>query len=311
MPAKVVVRNLSKNYGKIAALRDLNLEIGTGEIFGLLGTNGAGKTTAVECLVGLRTVDAGEIAIDGIDLRHQSAEAKQRIGVVLQSTALPDQITPTEALDLFGSLYRQRINPLVLLERFGLTSEAHKRFASLSGGQRQRLALALAFVNKPDLVVLDEPTTGLDAHARRELHEAILRLKDEGHTVLLTTHYLEEAERLCDRVAIINRGQLVATGTPRELIDRVNGHHTVTLLTKIEVSLQRLKELPAVLSVSVEGLSVRLATSDGSRTVQALMPLLATDHIELVDLHLRRATLEEAFVGLTQNDRDKSPGDST
>ena len=178
-------------------MRDLNLEIEAGEIFWLLGTNGAGKTTAVECLTGLREPDRGEILIGGINVRQEAAEVDgQRIGVVLQSTALPDQITPREALALFGSLYRQRIEPMALLERFSLTHQADARFITLSGGQRQRLALALAFVNRPRLLILDEPTTGLDAHARRELHEDILRLKREGHTVLLTTHYLEEAERL-------------------------------------------------------------------------------------------------------------------
>ena len=309
MSPKVVVRNLCKNYGAVVALHGLDLEIATGEIFGLLGTNGAGKTTAVECLLGLRVPDDGQILVDGIDVRHDSAEARQRIGVVLQNTALPDQITPVEALTLFGSFYGQRTKPEVLLERFGLAGQSKARFGSLSGGQRQRLALALAFVNQPDLVVLDEPTTGLDPHARRELHEEILRMKADGHTVLITTHYLEEAERLCDRVAIIDRGRLVVTGTPRELTG-ANGYQTITLATDRPLDLAELTSLPNVIKVFAEGLEVRLSTTDGARTVQALLPVLAAGHAKLIDLHLRRATLEEIFLGMTQSDR-ANPAEGT
>jgi ABC-2 type transport system ATP-binding protein len=306
MPAKVVIRNLCKNYGSIAALRGLNLEIAAGEIVGLLGTNGAGKTTAIECIVGLRTPDDGQVLIDGIDIRDESAEARQRIGVVLQNTALPDQITPIEALALFGSLYRQRTEPAVLLERFGLTAQTRSRFNSLSGGQRQRLALALAFVNKPSLIILDEPTAGLDPQARLELHDAILRLKAEGHTVLLTTHYLEEAERLCDRVVIVDRGLVITTGSPGELIARAKNHQTITVLTDRPVNADRLAQLPGVRKLVAEGLKVELSTTEGTATIQALLPLLALEQVALVDLHLRQTTLEDAFLGLIRTDRENS-----
>jgi ABC-2 type transport system ATP-binding protein len=309
MPAEVDVRHLRKNYGSVVALRDLNLQIEAGEIFGLLGANGAGKTTAVECMVGLRDADEGEILIGGSDIRRQSSQAKQRIGVVLQSTALPDHLTPAEALALFGSLYCRQADTSALLKRFGLTAQANARFASLSGGQRQRLALALAFVNQPNLVVLDEPTNGLDAHARRELHDDILRIKSEGHTVLLTTHDLGEAERLCDRVAILDHGRVVIVGSPRELIERASGHHTITLQTERAIDGKALTKLAGVSKVSGDGLTVQLSTNDSTRTIQALLPLLAAAHAGLVDLHLRRASLEEVFLDLIENDSENNPGD--
>ena len=308
MSAEVDVRHLCKNYGNVTALRDLNLQIEAGEIFGLLGPNGAGKTTAVECVVGLRDADEGEILIGGSDIRRQSKEAKQRIGVVLQSTALPDHLTPAEALTLFGSLYRRRAPVSVLLKRFGLTVQANTRFGSLSGGQRQRLALALAFVNQPSLVVLDEPTNGLDAHARRELHDDILRIKSEGHTVLITTHDLGEAERLCDRVAILDHGRVVVVGSPRELIARASGHHTIILQTDRAVDRDSLAKLAGVSKISGDGLIAHLSTNDSIRTIQALLPLLAGAQAELVDLHLRRASLEEVFLNLIENDPEKNTG---
>ena len=199
MPAHVVVRDLRKSYAGVEAVRGVSFNIGAGEIFGLLGPNGAGKTTTVECLIGLREPDAGELEVCGFDARRNPREVKQMIGVALQSTSLQDKITPREALRLFGSFYRERVPPGELLERFALTEKADARFETLSGGQRQRLAIALAFVNRPKLVLLDEPTTGLDPQSRRELHAAIAQMKHDGYTVLFTTHYLDEAEHLCDR----------------------------------------------------------------------------------------------------------------
>ena len=218
--AKVVVHDLQKHYGDIHAARRRQLRDRDGEIFGLLGPNGAGKTTTVECVIGLRDPDDGAIEVCGIDARRHPREVKQKIGAALQTTSLQDKITPREALALFGAFYRRRRTAAELLERFALADKADVAFDTLSGGQRQRLALALAFVNGPELVFLDEPTTGLDPQSRRELHGEIVRMKQDGHTVLLTTHYLEEAEALCDRIAIIDRGQIVAAGAPRELIAR-------------------------------------------------------------------------------------------
>ena len=193
-------------------MEGISFEVGAGEIFGLLGPNGAGKTSAVECILGLREPDGGIITVCGMDARREPAAVKRRIGAALQSTALQDQITPREALRLFGAFYQDSVPPGELLERFDLVEKADARFETLSGGQRQRLALALAFVNRPEVLFLDEPASGLDPQARRDLHESIRGFRREGRAVLLTTHYIEEAHALCDRLAILDQGRIVATG---------------------------------------------------------------------------------------------------
>lgn len=304
MPATVIVRDLQKRYGSVAAVRGVSFEIAPGEIFGLLGPNGAGKTTTVECLTGLREPDGGEIEVCGVDARKQPAEVKQRIGVALQSTSLQDHITPREALRLFGAFYRERAEPAALLARFGLEEKADARFSTLSGGQRQRLALALAFINNPQLVVLDEPTTGLDAQVRRELHADIARIKESGCTVLLTTHYLEEAERLCDRLAIIHGGQIVATGTPRELIARSSGAQTVRVATTRPLAAEALARLAGVEDVNVEsgGTVATWQTRQSTESVAALMRLLVQEKNELLELQVKKASLEDVFLALTREE---------
>jgi ABC-2 type transport system ATP-binding protein len=304
MSAQVIVRDLSKRYGGVEAVRGVSFEIQAGEIFGLLGPNGAGKTTTLECLVGLREVDGGEIEVCGLDARKQPGEVKQRIGVALQSTALQDKITPREALKLFGAFYRERAEPAALLERFALTEKADARFDTLSGGQRQRLALALAFVNKPELVLLDEPTTGLDPSARRELHAEILRMKADGHTVLLTTHYLDEAEQLCDRIAIIDHGRVIATGAPRELIAQSSASQSVTLVTNPVIAIAAVARLAGVSEVRSEiggwGGAVKFRTTRPAETLAGLAGLIAEQRVELVELSVKKASLEDVFVGLTK-----------
>jgi ABC-2 type transport system ATP-binding protein len=304
MPAKVIVRDLRKRYDGVEAVGGVSFTIEPGEVFGLLGPNGAGKTTTLECLIGLREPDAGDLQVCGFDARRHPREVKQRIGVALQSTALPDQITPREALRMFGAFYRERAAPERLLERFALTEKADARFDTLSGGQRQRLALALAFVNQPELVFLDEPTTGLDPQSRRELHAAIARMKEDGYTVLFTTHYLDEAEALCDRVAIIDRGRIVATGTPRELVARTSGLQSVTLVTERPLERSRLAGLPGVteLVCDADGTTVRFQTANAPDTLAGLAPLLAAAGAELLDLHVRKASLEDVFLGLTRSE---------
>lgn len=281
-------------------MRGVTFNINGGEIFGLLGPNGAGKTTTVECLIGLREPDGGAIEICGIDARRQPHEAKQKIGVALQTTALQDQITPREALRLFGSFYREQVDPDSLLERFALKPKADARFDTLSGGQRQRLALALAFVNRPQLVLLDEPTTGLDPQSRRELHAEIVRMKEEGYTVLLTTHYLDEAEQLCDRVAIIHGGRIVGTGAPRELIAQASGAQTVTLTTRQPVDHRRFANLPGVENLRCEGTTVVFQSAQPALTLSAVMQLLLEQRIEMVELRMQKASLEDVFLGLTR-----------
>jgi ABC-2 type transport system ATP-binding protein len=295
----VIVRDLRKRYGQVEAASGVSFEIQEGEIFGLLGPNGAGKTTTVECIVGLREPDEGQIEICGIDARRRPQDVKEKIGAALQTTALQDKISPREALRLFGALYRDRAEPQQLLDRFALAEKADAPFDSLSGGQRQRLALALAFVNKPELVFLDEPTAGLDPRSRRELHEEIARMKRDGHTVLLTTHYIEEAERLCDRVAIIDRGRIIATAAPRELIARSRATPSVTLVTTRPIDCDPLASLPGIQDLVCDGVSVRFRSRHVASTLTELMRRLDTQGVELAELHLLRATLEDVFLELT------------
>jgi ABC-2 type transport system ATP-binding protein len=255
----------------------------------------------------LREADAGALEVCGLDARKQPREVKQRIGVALQSTALQDKITPREALKLFGAFYRVRAEPAALLARFALTEKADARFDTLSGGQRQRLALALAFVNKPELVLLDEPTTGLDPAARRELHAEILQMKRDGHTVLLTTHYLDEAEQLCDRIAIIDRGRVIATGAPRELIAQSSASQSVTLVTEPGIDGAAVAGLPGASEVRSEGGAVKFRTARPTETLAALAALLAARRLELVELQVKKASLEEVFVGLTKSAAGEDP----
>jgi ABC-2 type transport system ATP-binding protein len=220
MTFQLSVRNLSKAYGRTQATSQVSFGVAAGEVFGLLGPNGAGKTTTVEAILGLVEPDTGEIEVCGIDARRHPAAAKARIGAALQSTGLQDKITPREALALFASLYGRPADVAGLLTRFGLDEKADAAFDSLSGGQRQRVALALAFVNTPDVVILDEPTASLDPQMRRELHSHIRAMRDEGRAVLLTTHDMDEAEQLCDRIGVLSAGRIVAEGVPRDLVAR-------------------------------------------------------------------------------------------
>ncbi|MBC7367245.1 MAG: ABC transporter ATP-binding protein [Undibacterium sp.] len=307
MADKLVVRDLWKRYGTAEAVRGVSFSIQAGQIFGLLGPNGAGKTSTLECLLGLREADSGDVEVGGLDARKFPREVKQKIGVALQNTSLQDKITPREALRLFGSFYPRRATPDTLLERFALTDKADAPFDSLSGGQRQRLALALAFVNEPELVILDEPTTGLDPQARRELHEEILRMKRDGYTVLITTHYLEEAEQLCDRIAIIDQGKIVATGAPRELIAQSSGAQSVSLTTAAALDPAALALLAGVTELRSEGATVYFRTGDATQTLAALMALLVEQGAEIADLQVRKASLEDVFLKLTRAESAAPP----
>jgi ABC-2 type transport system ATP-binding protein len=299
MSAKVVVRNLRKRYGGTEAASGVSFDIEEGEIFGLLGPNGAGKTTTVECVIGLRDPDEGEIEICGLDARQRPREVKQKIGAALQTTALQDKVTPREALSLFGAFYRKSSTPDTLLERFNLLPKADAPFDALSGGQRQRLALALAFVNQPELVFLDEPTAGLDPQSRRELHGEIERMKADGHTVLLTTHNMEEAAQLCDRLAIIDRGQIIATGAPGDLIATSSAMQSVSLLTAPPIDPGTLSDVAGLEDLTFDGPRVRFRTVQVHRTVAEVLTRLAAHHVDVTELHVQRATLEDVFLELT------------
>lgn len=295
----VIVRDLRKQYGDVVAAQGVSFEIERGEIFGLLGPNGSGKTTTLECIIGLREPDRGDIEVAGIDARRNPQAVKARIGAVLQTTSLQDKITPREALALFASFYKRASRPDDLLERFALVEKADAPFDSLSGGQRQRLALALAFVSNPELVFLDEPTTGLDPQSRRELHAEIARMKADGHTVLLTTHYLDEAEQLCDRIAIIDRGRIVASGAPHDLIAASATCQSVALITSTPLAPSLLAAVAGIDDLAIEGTRTTFRTSTVNRTLGELLQTLDAHGVELMDLRVRKATLEDIFIGLT------------
>ena len=306
MPAKVIVRDLRKQYNGVEAARGVSFEIQDGEIFGLIGPNGAGKTTTLECVIGLRQPDSGDIDVCGIDARQRPLEVKQRIGAALQTTSLQDKITPREALALFGSFYRQRTPVEELLERFGLAAKAEAAFETLSGGQRQRLALALAFVNRPELVFLDEPTSALDAQSRRDLHQEILRMKADGHTVLLTTHYIEEAEALCDRVAVMHKGTIVATGGTRELMGRSAAPPQVVVTTARPIDASALADMPGASDLVCDGHTARFVAADTNRAIGHLVQILTAEGNAITELHVQKATLEDVFLELTSADVERT-----
>jgi ABC-2 type transport system ATP-binding protein len=218
----IEVTNLRKTYGEHVAVDDVSFHVEQGEIFGILGTNGAGKTTTVECLQGLRTPDSGSISVLGLDPKADHAALRQRLGSQLQESRLPEKLKVHEALDLYASFYANPADPADLLAKLGLTEQRTKYFGKLSGGQKQRVSIALALIGRPEVAVLDELTTGLDPHARRDTWKLVEAVRDTGVTVLLVTHFMDEAERLCDRLAIFDAGRVVATGTPAELRDRAD-----------------------------------------------------------------------------------------
>lgn len=298
-PASVRVRDLAKRYGPVEALRGASFEVAAGEIFGLLGPNGAGKTTALECILGLRRPDSGEIEIAGVDALARPHEAKQLVGAQIQAATLQDKITPRRALGLFASFYRRPAGVGELVERFGLSEKADAPFDSLSGGQRQRLFLALAFVNNPSVVLLDEPTAGLDPGSRRDLHDSIAGMRESGRTVLLSTHDLEEAHRLCDRIAIIDNGRIIAAATPADLIAGSRSSPSVLVRTSRPLEESRLKSLPGVTSCRQKDGGWLLGTFDVNETIIGLVRAAEQGRNELLDLRVVRPSLEDVFLSLT------------
>ena len=299
---KVVVRDLEKRYDDVRAAQGVSFEIDDGEIFGLLGPNGSGKTTTLECVIGLRQPDAGHIEVCGMDARQHPKAVKEKIGAVLQTIALQDKITPREALELFASFYKRTAAASALLERFALTEKADAPFDSLSAGQRQRLAVALAFVNNPELIFLDEPTTGLDPQSRRDLHGEIVQMKRDGHTVLLTTHNIDEAEQLCDRIAIIDDGRIIASGPPRDLIAASTSAQTVVLRTAQPLATESLARIPGVEDLHHENSTITFRTKTPAPTLSALMQVVSDLDVEVLELHARKAKLEDVFLALTSEE---------
>lgn len=294
------VSGLTKRYGSFEAVCGIDFEVPQGEVFGLLGPNGAGKTTTVEILEGLRPRTSGDVAVLGFDPAVQVRALKERIGVCLQATNLPDKITVREALDFFASFYPRSVSPRELMERLQLWEKRNTFYSKLSGGQKQRLALALALINDPQLLFLDEPTAGLDPQVRLEIHNLILELKEARRTILLTTHYIEEAERLCDRVAIIDHGKIVAMGTPAEMQARTVGD------SRIEIRLEQPlhdAEPPAAADVQIHWNQERTAlfatSQKPTRTLIELVKWLEQRGAGIADIHLKRPTLEDVFLELT------------
>jgi ABC-2 type transport system ATP-binding protein len=296
MASIIEVKNLRKTYGKTVAVDDISFEVAEGEIFGFLGPNGAGKTTTVECLQALRRPDSGNIRVLGLDPRLEAQTLRRRIGSQLQESALPDRIKVWEALDLFASVTQEALDWRVLLEQWGLAEKQKASFASLSGGQRQRLFIALALVNNPRVVFLDEMTTGLDPAARRVAWDLIRAIRDRGSTVVLVTHFMDEAENLCDRVAVVDRGKIIAADTPQNLIVKHTSQVRVIFTTE-KTDIPWLEKIPGVLRVTRKGPRVEV---EGSGPVLALVAAALVGHgIVPPDLRIEQPTLEDVFLKLT------------
>jgi ABC-2 type transport system ATP-binding protein len=305
VPLAIQCRDLRKTYdGKVEAVRGLNLEIESGECFGLLGPNGAGKTTTIEILEGLLAPSSGQVTILGKTWESDARELRESMGISLQETRLAEKLTVRETIDLFASFYREPRLSDDVLDELQLGEKADAWVGKLSGGQRQRLAVATALVGNPKVLFLDEPTTGLDPQSRRQLWDIVRGFQKRGGTVLLTTHYMEEAERLCDRLAIIDHGEVIAAGTPAELIARLGGHHVVEFAASGEqngASSGAWKSLPGVESVQRDddGGLVRLNVREPHLTVPALLDLIVKQDSHLLHLSTRQASLEDVFVRLT------------
>jgi ABC-2 type transport system ATP-binding protein len=307
MPVAIQCRDLRKTYdGKVEAVRGLNLEIQTGECFGLLGPNGAGKTTTIEILEGLLEATSGEVSIFGHSWRENAREMREWLGISLQETRLSEKLTVRETVELFASFYREPRSCDEVLEQLQLTEKADSWVGKLSGGQRQRLAVATALVCNPKILFLDEPTTGLDPQSRRQLWDIIREFQRAGGTVLLTTHYMDEAERLCDRLAIVDHGQIIAEGSPPDLIERLGGHHVVEFAVGAGTTgnsdgaiLETWRVLPSVESVREDDGMVALSVREPHLTIPALLDALGKQGNALQHLTTRQASLEDVFVRLT------------
>jgi ABC-2 type transport system ATP-binding protein len=302
MEIAIQCRGLRKTYdGKVEAVRGLDLAIQTGECFGLLGPNGAGKTTTIEILEGLLAPTSGDVEILGRTWQAHQRELREDIGISLQETRLSEKLTVRETLNLFASFYRHPTSVDAVLEELSLQEKADTWVGKLSGGQKQRLAVATALVSNPKILFLDEPTTGLDPQSRRQLWDIVRQFQRRNGTVLLTTHYMDEAERLCDRLAIIDHGQIIASGTPAELIERLTGHHVVefAISGRNGADGQAWSKLPGVQSVRSEDGMFALQVNEPHETIPALLSEVQKRGSQLVHLTTRQASLEDVFVKLT------------
>lgn len=292
------VAELRKTYGRTVAVHDVSFDVHPGEIFGLIGPNGAGKTTTMECVEGLRTPDRGAVSVLGLDPRRDARALQERIGVQLQEAQLQKRIKVREAVALWASLYRAPADADRLIEQLGLRDKRNAWFMTLSGGQKQRLFIALALINDPELVFLDELTTGLDPQARRAIWELVRGIRQRGKTVFLTTHLMEEAERLCDRVAIIDHGRIVDIGTPAELVRRHCPERTVFVSTNDGTAADRFRSIPGIHSVGTQGSEVTIR-GRGDDLVTQVIQCVAEHRVRVVDFRTEVPTLEDVFLRLT------------
>lgn len=303
MPLTLQVEELVKRYGDVVAVDHLSFAVERGEIFGLLGPNGAGKTTTLEMVEGLQQPDSGHVTVLGLDGATRSREIKDRTGVQLQASSYYEYLTLREILSLLGSFYARRLPPMELLELVGLTDKARRRIRQLSGGEQQRFALAASLVNDPELVILDEPTTGLDPVSRRDLWALVSQVRDRGATVIVTTHYMEEAEEHCDRLAIINHGRLLASGSPRELINRIEASYAVRLVTADPLTGEQLEALGRRVEVAstVNENTCLLRLHNDPAALQNLLDEVGRSGVVLEQLEITPVTLEDVFIELTRN----------
>ena len=302
--ASLLLRGVKKAFADVKAVDGLDLEVARGECFGLLGPNGAGKTTTIEICEGLTAPDDGTVEVLGLNWRTGAGELRQRIGIQLQETQFPDKLTVEETLRMFRSFFKRGISVDESIATAQLEEKRKGRVGTLSGGQKQRLAMACALVGDPELLFLDEPTTGLDPQARRHLWDLVDELKQAGRTIILTTHYMDEAERLCDQLAIVDHGQIIAEGTPADLIDRLGGHHVVEFQVDSDAKsnghdLELWRALPGVESVRDEEDMVCLNVHEPHLTIPALLAAIQQDGRRLEHLSTRQASLEDVFVRLT------------
>lgn len=303
MPLALQVEELVKRYGDVVAVDHLSFAVERGEIFGLLGPNGAGKTTTLEIVEGLQQPDSGRVSVLGLDSATRSREIKDRTGVQLQASSYYEYLTLREILSLLGSFYARRLPPMELLELVGLADKARRRIRQLSGGEQQRFALAASLVNDPELVILDEPTTGLDPVSRRDLWALVSQARDRGATVIVTTHYMEEAEEHCDRLAIINRGRLLASGAPRELINRIEASYAVKLVTAAPLTGNQLSALGSRVEAApvVNENTCLLRLHNDPAALQRLLDEVGRSGVVLEQLEITPVTLEDVFIELTRN----------
>ena len=301
MDNPIQVEGLKKTYGSFAAVKGIDFEVHAGEVFGLLGPNGAGKTTTVEILEGLRARSGGRVSVLGYDPEVQTLELKDRLGVCLQATNLQEKMKVREAMEVFSSLYTRTVDTAQLLKRLQLWEKREAQYSKLSGGQKQRLALALALLNDPQALFLDEPSAGLDPQARLEIHELVLDLRREQRTILLTTHYIEEAEKLCDRVAIIDEGRIIAMGTPREIQERTFADSTIEIQCERPLEAGDLPQWSEAVRTSLDDRRVLLTVTSRrpARTIVEMVKWLDEQGAELADIRIKRPSLEEAFIELT------------